>query len=264
MTTFKGAQPVTFNKENYHQNIVYFLSYKLDGIRKLLYIKRNNKSFTLNSKSEKENIILPGKTTEILDGSVLDCEYYKGKYYVFDILSYKHEDTTKENFSDRYVKYKDVVKILDSKKVFSKIFYKPEKSIYETFSILESMRKNYPLKTDGLIFTPDVFYHSNIKTLKWKPPEEITIDFKVKKQDNKLILLKQDNSRFLYKGIKTLLDIPKNIKDKAIYEFTFDVKNKQFIIGRMRPDKTKSNHISVIISNLKTILKPPLMNKILL
>jgi hypothetical protein len=67
-----------------------------------------------------------------------------------------------------------------------------------------------------------------------------------------------------YKGSGTVILEPleaKKYKDGDVVEFIFD--KGKFKPIRIRKDKIKSNHISVILDNFKTIQNPPNMKKIL-
>jgi mRNA capping enzyme, catalytic domain len=258
---FPGAQPVTFNEKTFKKSLDYYLTYKLDGLRNLLKI--DEESCLINSKNEKTRIILPKKGAGLLVGTILDCELYKGKVYAFDILFYKGKDVTELIFSKRLQLLEDSVKILNSKKVITKNYISNGNS-FKIFHDFENNRKKFPLETDGLIFTPNTGYYKE-KSLKWKPSNEITIDFKVLKKDDRIILMTQTDVPFKYSKIKNYIKMtPKElsiIKDKSVYEFL--LKDSCWKINRYRPDKLKSNHISVILSNLQTILNPPKMSRIL-
>lgn len=260
---FPGAQPVTFSEKTFNPKLDYFITYKLDGLRNLLKIEEQG-SFLINSKNEKTKIILPKKGSDLLTGTVLDCELYKGKVYVFDILFYKGRDITKNiPFDKRLELLQESVKILNSKKVIAK-GYLPNGNIYRIFKDFEDDRKSFPFETDGLIFTPNSSYYQE-KSLKWKPSNEITIDFKVLKMDDGISLLNQSDKPFKYQKINNKVKLDKKqlskIKNNTVYEFL--LKGGKWVINRHRPDKLKSNHITVILSNLHTILHPPNMVRIL-
>lgn len=279
---FDGAQPITLNNKTFFKEMNYHLSYKFDGKRRLVYIMGADDIYYKVSKTPtvKHNLVLPKKNIQKLYGTVIDCEYVDGKYYVFDILRHKGKDLTRNTpFSIRYSIYRNVVREISSKKIISKIFYLSDPKstkLYDTFEILEAQRSRFPMKTDGIIFTPEAsYYHPKYKTLKWKPSEELTIDFTIKKitkdktESKKYGLfdyygkpINQING--LPENGKIIITIPEDFKiySNSVYEFMYD-KKQGFVPVRRREDKQRSNHPSVIDSNMKTILNPPDMKKIL-
>lgn len=274
---FDGAQPITLNNKTFFKDINYHLSYKFDGKRRLVYIMGADDIYYKVSKTPvvKHKLTLPGKNVKELYHTVLDCEYVEGKYYVFDILRHKGKDLTRNTpFSIRYSIFRNVVREISSKKVFSKVFYlaEPKKNnLYDTFQVLEAQRSRFPMKTDGIIFVPEAsYYHPKYKTLKWKPSEELTIDFKVKKtKENGYVLLDYydkpiEKINRLPENGKIRLSVPEDFKitNESVYEFVYE-KTKGFIPIRKREDKQRSNHPSVVDSNMKTILNPPNMKKLL-
>jgi hypothetical protein len=266
--TFVGAQPITFNKDMYSKNVEYFTTYKLDGLRKLLFI--NQTSYLVSSKMEFQTFTLPKVSKEYID-TVLDGEYKSNKFYAFDILFYKGQDLRSKTLTERLEFLNNVISVLKSKKVISKEYLSPYNGLSvckNYFSLLNKYSKEMETgEVDGIIFTPDTGYTEN-SILKWKPLHLLSIDFKIKKIGNELHLLTQNGKIFKpygkYQNIgKVILNSEeaKKYKDNEVVEFIFD--NGKFVPIRVRKDKTKSNYISVIMSNFKTINSPPNMKKIL-
>lgn len=270
---FIGSQPITFNKDTYNPAFNYYTTHKLDGLRKLLILTQTKKAQLISSKLDIKYFILPLRP--FLNNTVLDCEFIEKnkKVYVFDILFYKGKDVRDKNLTERLVLIKDIINSLNSKKVILKEYLSPYfNSVNNNFNILKQQYSN-ELKNgevDGIIFTPDTSYLKGIP-LKWKPNYLLSIDFKIKKLgDNKIALLTQNGTIFKYKnkyknkytGIVLLSDKEYEYYDDGdIVEFIFE--NGKFKPIKVRKDKVKSNHISVILSNMKTILDPPDVKKIL-
>ncbi len=266
--TFVGAQPITFNKDTYSKNVEYFTTYKLDGLRKLLFI--NQTSYLVSSKMEFQTFTLPKASKEYID-TVLDGEYKSNKFYAFDILFYKGQDLRSNTLTERLEFLNNVISVLKSKKVISKEYLSPYNGLgicKNYFSLLNKYSKEMETgEVDGIIFTPDTGYTEK-SILKWKPLHLLSIDFKIKKVGNELHLLTQNGKIFKpygkYKNIgKVILNSEeaKKYNNGEVVEFIFD--NGKFVPIRIRKDKTKSNYISVIMSNFKTINSPPNMRKIL-
>lgn len=272
---FIGSQPVTFNKENYNKKLYYFTSYKLDGKRKLLILTNDKKGLMYSQKMEVETFTLP--TRPELNNTMLDCEFFKGKVYVFDILFYKGEDVRNKIFNKRLEMLKETNKILKSKRVLLKEYLSPyDNTICKNFYTIKNKYKDDMVingTVDGIIFTPDTGY-TGFNVLKWKPSTLLTIDFKIKKikggeNDYKLALLTHKGTVFKPKGnggnnvgISSVSKEEYNkFNDGDVVEFMFI--NGEFKPLKIRRDKVNSNYITVIFSNYNTILNPPDMKKIL-
>lgn len=265
---FIGNQPITFNKLTYDNTKKYYVTHKLDGVRRLLIIE-NETGELIDNKMNISHFRLPKR--KILNKTILDGELFEKKFYAFDILFLGGKDLRKLNLSERIIKLEEVNKILKSRKVLVKEYLSPYKaSVCQNFhNVKHDYKKNMLDGTvDGVIFTPDTGYNEG-RPLKWKPESLLSIDFKIRKKDNNEIeLLNHDGKIFTPYGkykhvgiVKITKEQYKNYDDGVVVEFIF--KNGKFIPIRERRDKINSNHISVIISNFKTILNPPNMKKLL-
>ncbi len=251
---FIGNQAKTLNEENFDSSKTYWITPKLDGLRILLYIDTTGNISLINTKGEifKSNLSLKN-----LKNTILDTEYFKEKFYVFDILKYLGKDTRNLKFSDRLSLLKQIK--FENKKIKFKRHYL---SSYEKFlQLCKNLQDKYQ---DGLIFTPDTNYYDY--PLKWKKPSMITIDFKIKKLNgSKFALLTQKDKIYKSKYIVGITKVSKKdylkYNENDIVEFKF-IKGG-FIPIKSRPDKVRSNATFVINDNLKTILNPPNMKKLL-
>ncbi|HEY9703573.1 MAG TPA: hypothetical protein V6C58_14085 [Allocoleopsis sp.] len=257
-TKFIGVQPITFSRFVYDSNKDYFMTLKLDGLRKILIINDKGKSYFFTSKMD----IQRGKyNIKELKNSVFDGEYFKGKYYIFDVLVINGIDVRKEIFSNR-------IKILENidTKILGNIKIKKHYYSSDRLRLFRYLKKKISKNVDGIIFTPNSYYFES--PLKWKPTNMLSIDFKIKKlPDNKFYLLTQSGKVFTSKKFKingivkvTTKDYLK-YPDLSVVEFVY-IKRK-FIPIRHRRDKINSNHIRVILSNLDAITNPPNMSLLL-
>jgi len=264
--TFVGNQPITLSSKTFKKGEKYFLTYKLDGLRHLLLLNCDN-SFYITSKMVFKKI-KSTKTMCEVSHTLLDTEFYKRKWYIFDILFYKGQDLRQKTLSERLKILQVLVKKINSKRLILKPYISPyQSSLYTNFKELLNKyhTQMYDGSVDGIIFTPDVPYSATV--LKWKPAHLLSIDFKIKKLgDNAIALLTQKNTVFTSKkfpGIGIVKLSPKEYKkykDGDVVEFIFD---KQFIPLRKRPDKVQSNYISVILSNFNEIVHPTNIEKLL-
>lgn len=248
-----GNNPVTLKVGDLKKDKDYFVTDKLDGLRRLLLFN-GEALYNISSKLDIQEFYL-AKGGKTLTGTLIDCEFYKKKYYAFDVLFYNGKDVREtKNFTERQELLKKAVKAVGSKRLLLKDF-KP----LGCPEILKSIKDKSPLfregQLDGMIVSPNSSYKDTV--FKWKPSNLLSNDFKVKKIPGYLILLLQNGQVFSPKGYEDTGKVAyasKEIKDGDIVEFVFE--NGKFKPLRTRPDKTKSNHISVILDNFKQMVRP--------
>jgi hypothetical protein len=253
-----GNNPVTLKPGGIKKDRDYYATDKLDGLRRLLLFK-DSKLYNISSKMEFQEFYLTkgGKT---LDGTLIDCEFYKKKYYAFDILFSEGKDVRETNFAYRQEILKKALKTVKSKKLIAKE-YLQLKCPEILKKIKEDSGKYKEGDLDGVIVAPATFYTSTV--FKWKPSNLLSNDFKVRKTDGILYLLLQNGQVFErrgYPGIGKVIYSGTTIKDGDIVEFVFE--NGKFKPLRTRPDKTKSNHISVILDNFGQMTNPARIEKL--
>lgn len=145
---------------------------KADGERKFLFytpigLYTGGKSGLLNKLNN----------TNYKNINMFDTEYLKelDKYLIFDIIIYNGKNITNMKFKERYNILKMDVELEKNTQI--KEFINLDKNLSNTKKIID---KKYNYKLDGLIFTNnDAQYIES--SLKWKPPDELTIDFLIYK-----------------------------------------------------------------------------------
>lgn len=167
---------------------------KLNGRRNTVLIDKNG----VYMYSPPYDVFKIGDGDEELSGTVIDAEFIlvrEGEriviksVYGFDLLFYKDRDLRQDNFHTRLDLLTRVADEWD-KRLYCGIQYQTKKyfqsgSFYDrtraAFAEIDSDEKyhDYNLQ-DGLIFQPDHWYKNN-HTFKWKPEEDLTIDFKLEK-----------------------------------------------------------------------------------
>ena len=265
--TFIGNQPETIRYSKINLNLEYALTVKLDGRRLLLFI-RHGRIYSLNSKMIVENTNI--EVDNAFDGCILDSEFYDGKYYVFDIYFLSGTDLRERQLDLRH-RIDMINRILiniANNAIVTKEYHFGE--IYKTsMELLKKLFVNIPHGIDGLIYTP-VDYNNKNPTLKWKPQNMNTIDFKIiktnctddyeewelcvynKNGDIKFTVPHYDDNVVSSTKVPTI--DAKNYSSGSIVEFYFDY--NKFIPVKPRPDKTRGNHISVALDNFESIIKP--------
>lgn len=162
----------------------YAVTEKADGLRLLLYITEFgqlltiNKSNTIDIPPPKANPSTTTKLSDKLHNTLLDTEFIPelNRYLIFDILMHNNTQTTTKPFEERYKLLQSLTPHLP-KQTTVKTFLTPTKtlSIYEQAKKIYQPKK-YKYELDGLIFTPTDKPYSE-SSLKWKPLDEITVDF---------------------------------------------------------------------------------------
>jgi mRNA guanylyltransferase len=218
-TRFPGAQPVSFAREHILelQHAEYFMCEKTDGIRCLLYLnwREGPEPWTLlidrknNYYEVTPPLTLPHHSSPydpdrflygtILDGELVNDAYPEGRrliFYVFDCLAIDGANMTTRTLDKRlgYLQKQ----LFEPWKMQQTKFQQPPQSIpflvkekqaqsaYHISHMLDQVLPNLRHGNDGLIFTcknTKYKFGTDDHILKWKPPHENTIDFKLRLGD---------------------------------------------------------------------------------
>ena len=190
---FAGPLPQTLTLDAFKKRVLtkknYSVTEKADGERYLLIVGSNG-NMSLISRSMDVTLLKDVGAKPDFAGTVMDGELYRGKFYTFDILSYKGQDTRKLKLPDRLMGlYRTLMEmrvpmlkiktfLVDNGKDI--VEYPGQtttgfKNIYEAAAAVWSRKKSFPYPLDGLIFTPTEDQYFSRGILKWK--DENTIDF---------------------------------------------------------------------------------------
>lgn len=166
----------------------YSISPKADGERMLLYISANDcKGYLINSRNEVLQTKLKMKSNSIC-GSLIDGEFLNDKseplYLAFDMIFFEGNDVSRHNLKTRLDNLsKTIPKIKNFNIELKKHdFISDKKDLHTVASHVLDAKRKYP--TDGLIFTPAEQGYKNNQVFKWKPEEQTTIDFLIRKVGN--------------------------------------------------------------------------------
>ncbi|KAF2819364.1 mRNA capping enzyme, alpha subunit [Ophiobolus disseminans] len=220
---FPGAQPISFAREHVAelQNQEYFMCEKTDGLRCLLFlfwqdigagiepatflIDRKNNYYQVQPPLRIPYYKNPTNPEQFLFSTLLDGELVHDHYpneaaprlnfYIFDCLAVDGENVTGKMLDKRLGRFQEWVLKPYHKKLTStpnpdlRPFALKEKKTYPAYSIRQMFDNVLPtLKhgNDGLIFTcksTPYKFGTDDHILKWKPPHENTIDFKLRLGD---------------------------------------------------------------------------------
>ena len=238
---FIGVQPETLGNEKIQKGISYALTKKLDGLRGLL-INFEGKLYMISSNLTVKKLPF---SYEINEKFILDGEYFKGDYHIFDIC------TGTGNLEQRIIQIKkiyDNIKTLGQSKIWIKKYHFGD--FYCSFKKLYSeMNNNY----DGIILVKQDFEYSKSCPLKWKPLDKSTIDFQIYKNDRDVTLYVSSGDDLEEFG-KSCLDSFKDFESNDIVESLYN--GTEFVGVKKRPDKIKPNYITIAQDNWNSITHP--------
>jgi SAM-dependent methyltransferase len=172
----------------------YWITDKVDGKRAMIHINKD-KAVSVSSDLKKLG------ESKVTGDYIFDTEAYEDGHYLFDVLVLNGRDVTKIPFNERYKLFSDA--ITASKKVSGlnlklKPFTKLTKDFQEQIKKLKSTKK--PFETDGYVLTPGSGMYASMKAYKYKPIDQLSVDFLVKKCPQKLlgVIPYLSNGRTLY------------------------------------------------------------------
>lgn len=249
---FIGAHPETINKKSlYNLTDHYYGTHKYDGERGLIIVDKHQHMYIIDRKLQVKFI----GWSSTASGSVIDAEIVDNRIYLFDLLIDRETDIRDNiNFPlERRLNILQSFQFLKQKQADDDytIQLKPYFQIPCTSKDLDLTMTLET--TDGFIFVPcDEPYPKRSKwpnLLKWKPENQNTIDFILKKSNkyNHLYELhigtNNATCHFHNKYIETSCS-PIDISDQ-IAECNYSRDTKTFSLVKVRLDKTKPNHESV-------------------
>ncbi len=279
----------------------YGVSIKPDGKKKYLFI--HSTGIYLIYAPKEISKFLPATVAEeirgyhgtILQGelmpkeSILDLELKKKNVYMllYDCLSSGNLSVRKEKFEIRQTYIDPVIKVFS--KLPSVVF---EKKLFRKFTtpsafyraVSETLNGTYPYRTDGLIFQPiDHSYDSQVQLiplkdrvltqhpdiLKWKPPEELSIDLEISRSANGLQLLanhRETQQRVPFKGSSNnpfnpnvdleVNDLLSSALNGAILEFAWNSETQKLKAIRDRSEKPHPNNTDITLDVWEDIHLP--------
>lgn len=158
----------------------YWLTDKADGVRALA-IAKDGRLVVLTSEAHEYRSNDKSRLT-IVDGELVP-EGDINIFYGFDVLTYAGENLTQIGFENRIKNLANAVNII------SKFIPARLKLYVELGDDMKQLQMNFdqiykrkrPYKTDGLILVEPAKQYNRTVSYKWKPIEDITIDFLAKK-----------------------------------------------------------------------------------
>jgi SAM-dependent methyltransferase len=200
-------RPKSFTKSEWETDIApeidkYFVSDKADGERAFLVM---GSEFGGNADNPNCLLITADRVIRLVD-VVASSDYQKqltvcdveimdlhegshGDIYLFDVLIYKGKDISGDGLEKRET-HLDFISQALGEKVHKKILQRLDAREYRDKIRKIWSRKDRKYDIDGLIFTQADAPYRSMNTWKWKPAEELTIDFLVMRVPTNLVGIK--------------------------------------------------------------------------
>jgi hypothetical protein len=259
---FVGGMPVQLEKncmsqlirKNQNGDLVYGMTLKVDGERYLMFLSSNQNVYLIDRstnifyfQTETGARLTMNGTPFLFDGELIES---KGiyEYLVFDVLFFpwngKLYSWINNNYNDRHYILYNAVKQLEGVFIGSNMSISEKRwfpitdilkttNIYKYVQTETNKNRKSSLKADGLILQPfDGKYipfrawdaYNNVQ-FKWKPADDLTIDFKIKKSSGaEWILLTQSGQEYM-------IDLPVKLRK--------DKKKKEQVPARCLPTETQ-------------------------
>jgi len=213
--------PISMSTNNVHKILEnYSVSEKADGERCLIYVDKNKNVLRIMKPFECEDITKDiGNNQEI--NSLWDAEWLKdlNLLLIFDVLIYNNIDVTNLPFKERYQLVKKWKENNISK--FKEFYFPNNKE--SIFNLSEKVyTKKYPYQIDGLIYTPINDSYNKSIILKWKPVEEVTIDFLIRFTNTKNN--KNKEKKEIHQKVKLFVNMSKRLLEEKGYKITEELK----------------------------------------
>lgn len=269
----------------------YAVTHKADGMRKLLYVRSVNNGTELWLIMPNDEYNYVGHSHKKLKQCLIDGEYVNDNIYLaFDTLLYDNKDARSLSYTSRVDIAKTVTGFIKKSFLNLEIDFRVKEyavledteSYYKHVSSFLDKRKELDYGEDGLMFIPvDVIYNPESQKLypnqrfltktpdvcKWKPREDITIDFSIKWEHDGIHLYSYDDTKkinvefegdykfkFLHKYIDQNSELTKDLESGTIVEYEW--KNNKMSPRRLRLDKLSPNKLSTAVSNWIDIQDP--------
>ncbi|KKA28259.1 hypothetical protein TD95_001852 [Thielaviopsis punctulata] len=321
-TSFPGAQPVSFTREHLNELMQedYYVCEKSDGIRYLLYLTTDEQGgevqYLIDRKNDfwynnNRNLHFPRledrqafHDRSIIDGELVMDDEGNGnlvpRFLVFDCLVLGGKNLMDRTLDKRvayfkemiYRPYKDLLAEFPAERQYQpfEVQFKDMQFAYGTEMIFSRVLPSLKHGNDGLIFTcrNTPYKHGTDRhILKWKPPEENTIDCRLRLQFPLVEPDEHDVAEGVTQAYTDYEAVPKAELWKFMgdsgpnkYKYFVDVyisedewetlksigdplddrivecyldEQKRWRISRFRDDKTEGNHYSVLDSVLRSI-----------
>lgn len=203
-------QPITLTRFHLNELSEYWVAEKSDGDRLLLYIN-NTQLYFITRELECYSLKVEWKIEGqyLMDGEmVMNQTNQTWEYLIFDMVYFENKSTQGLTLERRLSYIIAFIKKYRQQKcvLFFKILGKTMQPMSQLSLLVKNIKNGMFTEkrsggqvrsnlTDGLIFTPLDRTYSECVPLKWKPPHQLTIDFRVKWVKDQIHLLLGSNEK---------------------------------------------------------------------
>lgn len=282
---FPGSLPVDVDHRTYKDLVYgYVGSFKADGVRALLLVSPTQTCFmyrdgsieNMSTVTEPEFLFL--FDVEIMGCTVMlfDCLVYMGTPIIHRGYSQRMEACRKYIHTHIYFKPRHVVsrtcasKYLDGYVQLDATHLLTCKPIFHVADVgyWWANKEQVPFTVDGIIFTRlltsyEPFRTNPMAVLKWKPPDQLTIDVQVTSSTypvcNRvppMFMHTVGNMNMVSSDgvIVSRMYTANPLREKSVYECRWD--GSKWVVLHERSRKTSGNHSDTIIAILGLIVEP--------
>lgn len=232
---FPGPQPISIERKHFPilKRNRYVVCEKTDGVRYLLVSDPDRHVALVNRSFEQTIVYMNIPKNTILDGELVECRDGRKLFVVHDAVLIKDENISERPLTERLDRAKSIVRqVISTPKSPFRIVVKT----MVPFEEFDTLKKEYPYETDGLVFTPidePIRTGTHETMFKWKPRSNITIDFLIRGRE----LYIQERGNLIK---KCELYGPCDCPDESIIECEYGEVGWQFL--KRRTDKSYPNN----------------------
>ena len=248
---FPGPQPVSIERRHIPElwKQPYVVCEKTDGVRNaIMCLKYQEKKYCLVVNRNLDFVVVGLRfpaTDVILDGEMVQCHDGNWKFMVYDATS-PTLVVQKATLTQRLEAARGVVKKV--MKVKGDPFQVGIKQFWDMEKFLEFQQAEFPYETDGLVMTPvkePVRVGTHESMFKWKPLQQNTIDFQVKRRPGGTkwgLYIQEKGMLYLECEWEEVDGVPPEfLKEDAIVECAYVPEHKKWWPLKEREDKNYPN-----------------------
>jgi hypothetical protein len=206
--------------------------------------------------------------------TVIQGEFFKGEFHIFDALYFAGKDLTSLYHSQRIEPVKTIISELSTllsqyMPTEIKTFLSSGDLSQDTVNIMKYMYNRYGgdaiEENDGIMYTPEKSAFIGLPILKFKFPSTMTIDFTINNRKSEddgdyydVFTYGKDNVLSQFKGMKMFVEkkLQQIYDNGLVVECVYDPKRKLFIPTRIRHDKELPNFYGVATDVFEDIMNP--------
>ena len=243
--TLKNILPnaIEINKRQYYEEILshidnFYLTEKIDGFRVLVFISDTISYYDTEMRLTNIKSGVAGET-------IIECEMVDNTFYMYDILMHNGTVVTNIEFNERL----KIMNTINIESIVVKKFVKLSSDNYKNVIRDFYNRSDLDYKTDGLIFTSANSNYKSTKFYKWKPVENMSIDFVAKKCPPQILGIEPYDNKpnmilyILFCGISSKSYKKLNMTKMRSYNSMFSFTDKHYFPIQFSPSNNPNAYL---------------------